>query len=210
MSRVSLTKLTAVCLIASLPALAQNAGQQQPASQSSSHQSMSGNQNIRAQLMDNLKQAGFTDVKVAPDSFLVRAKDKSGNPVAMFIDSNSVFEITDVQPTGNRDQARGETGKFASVPTHDELTSKAVGVDVYNASNQDIGKIKDVAIENNAVKAYILGVGGFLGVGERYIAVNPSALKLTWDGNDNKWRAEFDATKQELQSAPEYEYPSSM
>jgi hypothetical protein len=128
----------------------------------------------------------------------------------MFVDSNSVLEVTSVQPTGEQDQTSGGTGKFASVPTHDELTSKAVGVDVYNASNQDIGKIKDVAIENDAIKAYILGVGGFLGVGERYVAVNPSALKLTWDGNDNRWRAEFDATKQELQSAPEYKYSSSM
>ena len=54
------------------------------------------------------------------------------------------------------------------------------------------------------MKAYIVEVAGFLGVGERFVAVKPSALKLTWDHEDNKWRGEVDTSKQELQSAPQY------
>lgn len=40
-----------------------------------------------------LQQSGFTDVKIVPDSFLVRAKDKSGSPVTMFIGPDSVTEV---------------------------------------------------------------------------------------------------------------------
>ena len=44
--------------------------------------------------MTNLQQSGFTNVKIMPESFLVQAKDKSGNPVTMFIGPNSFDEVT--------------------------------------------------------------------------------------------------------------------
>jgi hypothetical protein len=37
------------------------------------------------QLTANLRKSGFTDIKVVPDSFLLSAKDPSGNPVTIFI-----------------------------------------------------------------------------------------------------------------------------
>jgi len=213
MTKAALMSLTALCLVAASPAFAQNANQQQNQPNSKQYQSTS-KESVRTQLTDSLKQAGFTNVTVAPDSFLVRAKDKSGNPVTMFIDQNSVTEITGIEQTGDKNQTANknqtsDSGKFANVPPSDEFTSKAVGLDVYDHSNQDIGKIKDIAIKNNQVKAYIVGVGGFLGVGERYVAVNPMALKLPYDHTDQTWRAELDTTKQELQSAPEFKYPSN-
>jgi len=46
--------------------------------------------------------------------------------------------------------------------------------------------------------------------GERFVAVKPSALKLTYDSSEKSCRGELDASKQELQSAPEFKYPSAM
>ena len=43
------------------------------------------NQPIRQQVQNNLSRAGYTDIKIMPESFLVRAKDRSGNPVMMII-----------------------------------------------------------------------------------------------------------------------------
>ena len=40
---------------------------------------------LRDQVRDDLTKAGFSDVKVMPESFLVRAKDPKGNPVMMVI-----------------------------------------------------------------------------------------------------------------------------
>jgi hypothetical protein len=52
-------------------------------------------QAIGQQLATDLEQAGFTDVKIMPRSFLVRAKDKNGNPVMMVINPDSVAAVTE-------------------------------------------------------------------------------------------------------------------
>lgn len=210
--RTTLIQMAAVGILAAAPAWAQNAkspqsdqnGMQQGGQQGGKSSTQSRQETLRGELTQNLKQAGFTDVSVAPDSFLVHAKDKNGNPVAMFFNPNSMTEITAVR--ASVDQTQG--GKFANLPSHEELSTKAVGANVYNSSNQEIGSIKDLAIENSRVKAYIVKVD--VGNGERFVAVKPSALKLTYNSSDKSWRGELDASKQELQSAPEFKYSAAM
>jgi len=55
---------------------------------------------MRRQLSDNLKKAGYTDVKVRPDAFIVEAKNKSGDPVMMFLSPDSMTVFTAVDPKG--------------------------------------------------------------------------------------------------------------
>jgi hypothetical protein len=168
---------------------------------------------MRQQITQNLQQSGFTDVKVMPDSFLVQAKDKNGNPMTMFLTPTSM-EVAEVGAVGQTpgqnsqtDQASG--GAFTTVPSRDDLSSKVVGLSVYNNSDQDIGKIKDIAFGNNGVKAYILTVGGFLGMGDHYVAVRPSAINLSYNSGDNTWKAKMDANAAQLKAAPEFKYPSN-
>jgi sporulation protein YlmC with PRC-barrel domain len=60
--------------------------------------------------------------------------------------------------------------------------SKLVGVNVYNDSNESLGSINDLIVDNSGnIKNVIIGVGGFLGVGERYIAVSFDKLKWSND-----------------------------
>ena len=47
-------------------------------------------------LKTDLSKAGFTDIQVMPSSFLVRAKDKSGHPIMMVINPDSVTEISEI------------------------------------------------------------------------------------------------------------------
>ena len=170
--------------------------------------------NIRQQLTNNLQQSGFTNVKVLPDSFLVQATDKSGNPVTMFLGPNSSTEVTTVgsnsQPSDSNAANAGTRsgGMFTSVPAQDELSSRVVGLDVYNNAKQDIGTIKDVAYNGNSVSGYVIGVGGFLGMGDHYVAVRPSAVKLSYDAKDSKWHASMNANADQLKAAPEFKYPS--
>src|SRR6195256_5499433 len=57
--------------------------------------------------------------------------------------------------------------------------SKLVGVNVYNEANEKIGDINDVILDKSGkVANVILGVGGFLGMGEHYVAV--AFEKLKW------------------------------
>ena len=50
--------------------------------------------------------------------------------------------------------------------------SKLVGLNVYNDSNESLGSINDLLTEKSGnIKAVVIGVGGFLGVGEHLVAV---------------------------------------
>jgi hypothetical protein len=168
---------------------------------------------MRQQITQNLQQSGFTDVKVMPDSFLVQAKDKNGNPMTMFLTPNSM-EVAEVgtpgqTPVQNASDDQTSSGMFTTIPSRDDLSSNLVGLSVYNNAGQDIGSIKDIAFSNNGVRAYILGVGGFLGVGDHYVAVRPSAINLSYNTSDNKWQAKMATNAAQLKAAPEYKYPSN-
>jgi hypothetical protein len=82
-------------------------------------------------------------------------------------------------------------------------------VNVYNSTKQNIGKIKDVAFNASGVRAYVIGVGGFLSVGERYVAVRPSAIDLSYNASDRTWHAEMDANADQLKTAPQYKYSNN-
>lgn len=57
-------------------------------------------------------------------------------------------------------------------------SSKLIGVDVYNAANEKIGSIEELILgKSGRVENVVLGVGGFLGMGEHYVAVAFDKLK---------------------------------
>ncbi len=97
--------------------------------------------------------------------------------------------------------------QFVSLQPGDMLSSKVVGLDVKNAENHDVGKIQDIAFDSTKkVNAYILSVGGFLGMGTHYVAVDPASVNVTYDANNKVWRATMNATKDQLKAAPEFKY----
>ena len=175
-----------------------------PAATAPNANATTSKESLRQQMMTDMQKAGFTNVQVRPDSFLVQAKDKSGMPVTMLIDPNSVTEIVDVgsMPAGTN------AGDFTTVPSSDLLSSKVVGTDVHNTANQDIGTIKDVAYAGSGIKAYIVAVGGFLGMGDHYVAVSPSAINVTYDNGAHAWHATMNTTADQLKAAPEFKYPA--
>src|SRR3569832_1684873 len=70
-------------------------------------------QNLPAEIRSKLEQDGFTDVNVVPGSFLVSAKDKSGDPVTMVIGPNSMMMLTQVPSSKN-----AATGSAAGTEGH--------------------------------------------------------------------------------------------
>jgi len=58
-------------------------------------------------------------------------------------------------------------------------TSRLVGMSVYNDNNESLGSINDLLIDKNGdIKAVVLGVGGFLGLGEHLVAVPFDKIKF--------------------------------
>jgi hypothetical protein len=61
----------------------------------------------------------------------------------------------------------------------DWRSSKVVGLNVYNDANEKLGSISDLLFDKSGkVNAAVIGVGGFLGVGERLVAVSFDKLKF--------------------------------
>ena len=57
-------------------------------------------------------------------------------------------------------------------------SSKLIGVNVYNDNNEKIGDIQELIVDKSGkVDNVVLGVGGFLGMGEHYVAVPMEKLK---------------------------------
>jgi sporulation protein YlmC with PRC-barrel domain len=97
--------------------------------------------------------------------------------------------------------------KFSTVSKDEMFTSKLKGVNVVNQKDETVGEISDLAIKNNQVDALILSVGGFLGMGEHYVAVSPSSVNVRYDQKNDKWLASMNTTKDALKAAPEFKYP---
>ena len=76
---------------------------------------------------------------------------------------------------------------------------------VYDASDNTIGEVSDVLLDKDGhVRAVILSVGGFLGLGAKYVSVPFNALRMT--EKDGKRYLVMDTTKDALTSAPGYQY----
>lgn len=98
--------------------------------------------------------------------------------------------------------------KFSTVTKDEMFSSKLKGLNVYNQKDEKVGEISDLAIgKGQQVQAMILSVGGFLGVGEHYVAVSPSSLNVKYDKDKDTWRATMNTTKDQLKAAPEFKYP---
>jgi sporulation protein YlmC with PRC-barrel domain len=77
--------------------------------------------------------------------------------------------------------------------------------DVYDPSNNKIGEVVDVLIDQGGrVNAFIIGVGGFLGAGEKDVAVPFNAVKGT--KKNDKWYLVMNTTKDALKAAPGFKY----
>jgi len=81
-------------------------------------------------------------------------------------------------------------------------TSKIVGSTVLNEANETVGTIDDLIVTaNEKVPFAVLSVGGFLGVGSKYVVVPFSSLQV-----QDKKIVLPGATKESLKSLPEFKY----
>jgi sporulation protein YlmC with PRC-barrel domain len=74
----------------------------------------------------------------------------------------------------------GSTQFLTNEQANQWRSSKLIGLDVYSADNQKIGDVNDVLInrQGQAVAA-VIGVGGFLGIGEKNVAVPFASLQFS-------------------------------
>jgi sporulation protein YlmC with PRC-barrel domain len=78
---------------------------------------------------------------------------------------------------------------------------------VYNMSGERIGDVNDILIDDNRVAGIVVGVGGFLGIGEKEVSLKPEQVKRMVH-SDGETYFTVNSTKEQLQAAPEYVRPA--
>jgi sporulation protein YlmC with PRC-barrel domain len=95
---------------------------------------------------------------------------------------------------------------LSSIPASSATVTNYYKQTVYDPKDAKVGSIDDVLIDKSGkITALILGVGGFLGAGEKDVAVPMSAIRAKTKDN-NKWYLVIDATKDQLKTAKGYKY----
>jgi sporulation protein YlmC with PRC-barrel domain len=104
------------------------------------------------------------------------------------------------QPSGSAAQI------LTSVPANSVTITHWYKQNVYDPSDNKIGEIMDVLVDREGkATALIIGVGGFLGMGEKDVAVPFGAVQVTSKDN-NKWYLVMNSTKDALKSAKGFKY----
>ncbi len=108
-------------------------------------------------------------------------------------------------PEAGPNSAALGTAKVVRQQSKDQLlASKFRGSDVFGPDNQRIGNVSDILFDSSGrIEAYVISVGGFLGVGSKEVALEPDAFELVDDNGTVKVKTSV--TKDELQRAANFE-----
>lgn len=112
----------------------------------------------------------------------------------------------------NMDRTTGRTGSTAqmmtTLPQHATAVSNWYDQNVYDQQENKIGEIEDMLLDRDGrVQAVIVSVGGFLGMGEKDVAVAFDAVQMSQ--RENKWWLTMNVNKDQLRSAPGFRFDRS-
>lgn len=96
-----------------------------------------------------------------------------------------------------------DQGSLTSVPANGVEASDLIGATVKTNDGESVGPVDDLIIDRNGqVVAILIGVGGFLGMGEKTVAVAWDQVTRTGDAGEPEFR--IDTTREKLLAAPEF------
>lgn len=83
-------------------------------------------------------------------------------------------------------------------------TEELEGARVYGVNDEDLGEISALIAENGELTKAVIDVGGFLGMGEKPVAVQFASLQILKNAETGNLRVYLDATEEGLEAQPEY------
>jgi sporulation protein YlmC with PRC-barrel domain len=142
--------------------------------------------------------SAFAQKAPGTDSTAPSANPAAGAPTA---GSTASPAATTTTPS----TASAANARFITTQTQDQwLVGNLWNKKVYNASGQSIGDMKDVLVDKEGkVAAIVIGVGGFLGLGEKNVAVDYNFIKQ--NGGITGDRIVLNMSEQDLRSAPDFQ-----
>ncbi|MEP9354078.1 PRC-barrel domain-containing protein [Xanthobacter sp. KR7-65] len=120
---------------------------------------------------------------------------------------------TPATPAPTAQMAPSSTTNAAFVSTqaaNQFMASDLIGMTVYGSADENLGEINDLLVDPSGnVVAAVIGVGGFLGIGEKDVAVPFQAVEVSRN-SDGKQKMVLRKSKDELKAAPTFaEYESA-
>src|SRR5438874_4986347 len=102
-------------------------------------------------------------------------------------------------------QPTGQQGLMTSIPANSRTVTDWYKQNVYDQNNQKLGEIMDLLVnQSGQIEAAMVGVGGFLGAGEKDVAVSFNAIKPA--KKNDKTYLTLNTTKDALKNAPGFKY----
>jgi len=101
----------------------------------------------------------------------------------------------------------GKADFIAKQSSDQHLASRFTGTNVIGTDDRKIGDVSDVLFDNDhKIIAFVVGVGGFLGIGQKDVAITPSSFQTVTGTNANDIKLRLSMTKNELKAAPAFEH----
>ena len=117
--------------------------------------------------------------------------------------ANPAPTSTATAPTAN---PAGKANFVTQQSADQHLASKFKGTDVIGADDAKIGDVSDLLFDKDRkIIAFIVGVGGFLGIGSKDVAIEPASFQLVPGKDQNDFKLRLAMTKDELKAAPAFE-----
>jgi len=117
--------------------------------------------------------------------------------------ANPAPSSTAAAPTAN---PAGKANFVTKQSADQHLSSKFKGTDVIGADDAKIGDVSDLLFDKDRkIIAYIVGVGGFLGIGAKDVAIDPASFQAVPGKDATDMKLRLSMTKDELKAAPAFE-----
>jgi hypothetical protein len=102
--------------------------------------------------------------------------------------------------------ATAGTADFVTTQQPDQwLATKFNGTDVLGADNKKIGDVSDILFDKSGkIEAYVISVGGFLGMGAKEVALAPSSFTVVPASNGGAAKLKVDMSKDQLKQAQNF------
>ncbi|WP_331373532.1 PRC-barrel domain-containing protein [Sinorhizobium chiapasense] len=115
-------------------------------------------------------------------------------------------------PAGEAPADKMAKSDYLTEQADDQIaTSTYVGQSVYNAADESIGNINDLIIKKDGgVEAAVIGVGGFLGIGEKNVAVPFDRIEISEQADTSALKLTTTETADTLKAAPEFKTKAQM
>jgi sporulation protein YlmC with PRC-barrel domain len=151
--------------------------------------------------VDTAQSAAVATAEAAESAMETMQATLAGASMSDAIMMDASFEGELVQMDAPMIEREGWVKRSGGTMTLEEL----VGTRVYTAQDDRIGEIDNVVInEKGDILGAVLGVGGFIGIGEKDVIVTFDSLTLLQETDGSALRAYVDATEESMEELPAY------